>query len=300
VVAVLRPEEVEIAFGHDRLSSRYIGAAIVDEVQFTGALERVRLKLLEPLTLIQHDTGVATGRIEAARTQADCRALALAPGDMVAIGARRLHLLPTPLSSFVLHADDAAKETQLLQDPVLATLASRMKTRVSSASACRNDSPGGVAVTAAGDLLRAVELLRAGANEALLLTGREHLPRNICIHWTSTAARGATLAVAASLLRHLPASAICVTAGDGGGRQAGLRELLDAHAEARAAHALETRTELLDGRQPEALTQYLATVDMPLLVLGSTDLDHVAALAGAVLRKAPETPVLLVYRMARA
>ena len=38
-----------------------------------------------------------------------------------------------------------------------------------------------------------------------------------------------------------------------------------AHAEARAAHALETRTELLAGELPQALTAYLATLELPLL-----------------------------------
>jgi sulfate transport system ATP-binding protein len=300
LVAVLRPEEVELAVTHQGLTASYIGAAIVEDVQFTGALERVRLKLLEPLAAIQHGSGdAATGRIEATRTQAECRALPLQAGDAVSLGARRLHVLPTPLSSFVLHAPDSESQRQLQDDPVLATLAARMKTRV-AAHRTDTDAPQGVAVTSASDPLQAIALLRSGANEALLLTGRAELPRHLCIHWTDAGVRSATMAVAASLLRHLPAEAICVAASTSmrrdAQRQAGLRALIDAHAEARAAHALETRTELLAGELPQALNSYLATLELPMLVLGTADLERAGALLGSILQHNPQVPALLVYR----
>lgn len=300
LVAVLRPEEVELAVTHQDLTASHIGAAIVENVQFTGALERLRLKLLEPLAAIQHGSGdAATGHIEATRTQAECRALPLQPGDTVALGARRLHMLPTPLSSFVLHAPDTGTQRQLQEDPVLTTLATRMKTRV---AVHRTDTGAaqGVAVTSAADPPQAIALLRAGANEALLLTGRAELPRHLCIHWTDAEVRSATMAVAASLLRHLPAEAICVAASTGmrrdAHRQAGLRALIDAHAEARAAHALETRTELLAGELPQALNSYLSTLELPMLVLGTADLERAGTLLGSILQHNPQVPVLLVYR----
>jgi sulfate transport system ATP-binding protein len=298
VVAVLRPEEVELAEHADLLASSYIGSAVVEEVQFTGALERLRLKLQEPLASIQHGSGDgASGRIDATRTQSECRAVPLKPGDHVSIGARRLHVLPTPLSSFVLQAPDEATALRLQQDPVLTTLVTRMKTRVSP-QPVGDEASQGVAVTSADDPLRAIALLRGGANEALLLTGRAELPRNLCIHWADDGARGATLAVAASLLRHLPSEAICVAARDGGrhNRQAGLRALIDAHSEARAVHALETRTELLSGDLPQALIDYLAKLELPMLVLGTTDLERAGPLLAAILQHNPDVPVLLVYR----
>ena len=45
VVAVVRPEEVELAAGRDTLSSRYLAQGIVEEMVFTGALERMRVRL---------------------------------------------------------------------------------------------------------------------------------------------------------------------------------------------------------------------------------------------------------------
>jgi sulfate transport system ATP-binding protein len=300
VVAVLRPEEIELAIGHQGLAASYIGSAIVEEVQFTGALERLRLKLTEPLAAIQHGNGEgASGRIDVTRTQSECRGLPLRPGDAVSLGARRLHVLPTPLSSFVLHAPDEETVLRLQQDPVLTTLVTRMKTRVSR-QLVDEDAVQGVAVTAAADPLRAIALLRAGANEALLLTGRAELPRHLCIHWVDDGARAATLAVAASLLRHLPSEAICVAARPAGGRrdsrQAGMRALIDAHSEARAVHALETRTELLSGELPRALNEYLTKLEFPLLVLGTTDLERAGPLLSAILQHNPQVPVLLVYR----
>jgi sulfate transport system ATP-binding protein len=299
VVAVLRPEEVELAPHQDGLATSYLGTAIVEEVQFTGALERLRLKLQEPLASIQHGSGDgANGRLDATRTQSETRNVPLRPGDVVALGARRLHVLPTPLSSFVVHAPDEAAATRLQQDPVLATLVARMKTRVATLQP-GDEAPSGVAVTSAGDPLDAIELLRAGANEALLLTGRAELPRHLCIHWVDEGARPAALAVAASLLRHLPAEAICVAAHGGNRRdvrQARLRALIDAHSEARAVHALETRTELLPGELPQALNDYLATLELPMLVLGTTDLARAGPVLGSLLQHNPQVPVLLVYR----
>src|SRR5690606_24008327 len=174
----------------------------------------------------------------------------------------------------------------------------RMKTRVVT-QLSGGDAPQGVAVTSSGDAQRAIQLLRGGANEALLLTGRAGVPRQLCIHWIDDAVRGATLAVAASLLRHLPGEAICVAASSSGrrdARQANLRALIDAHSEARAAHALETRTELLAGELPQVLTDYLATLELPMLVLGATHLDHFGPLLTAVLQHNPDVPLLLVYR----
>ncbi len=297
VVAVLRPEEVELAEQAEMLASSPIGTAVVEELQFTGALERLRLKLLDPYISLHGNGDGASGRIDATRTQSETRAVPLKPGDQVFLGARRLHVLPTPLSSFVLHAPDEATAQRLQSDPILSTLVTRMKTRVATQLA-DGDAPQGVAVTVGQDPLSAINLLRAGANEALLLTGRPELPQHLVIHWVDEGSRGATLAVAASLLRHLPSEAICVAGRNGGrdARQAGLRALIDAHSEARAVHALETRTELLTGELPKSLNDYLATLELPMLVLGTSNLEQAGPLLGSILENNPLLPVLIVYR----
>ena len=65
-----------------------------------------------------------------------------------------------------------------------------------------------------------------------------------------------------------------------------------------SAHALETRTELLQGEMPQALTAYLAELETPLLVLGASHLEPAAALLTAIRTENPQVPVLLVYREA--
>src|SRR6201987_6119271 len=47
VVAVVRPEEIEVAPSRDALGSRYLAHGTIDEVTFTGALERLRVSLDE-------------------------------------------------------------------------------------------------------------------------------------------------------------------------------------------------------------------------------------------------------------
>lgn len=300
VVAMLRPEEVEIAVAHAGLNSNPVGAAIVQDVQFTGALERLRLKLVDASVTLHQRGDAAAGLIEATRTQVEQRGLPLRSGDVVTLGARRLHVLPTPLSSFVLHATDERQAQALTGHPLVATLATRMNTRIAAGSPQARPATG-VAVIASqrGAATQAVQLLQTDANEALIVPDQASLPRNLCLYWTDADARPATFAVSASLLRHLSAGATCVAVSHGtqrDARQVGLRTLLDAHAEARAAHGLDLRTELLEGRMPEALHGWLDAQASTLLVLGTSDLEACRTLLAGLLARHPHLPVLVVYR----
>ena len=309
VVTVLRPEEIELAAEREQLTTSYMGRATVEELQFTGALERLRLKLLDNQHSVQTTGNGAEGRIEATRLQSERRAMPLAVGAEVALGARRMHVLPTPLSSFSIHAADETSAQALAQAPLLETLAGRMKTRVATCADAADGAPNtrpGVAVIDGGEgaAQRAVQLLRAGANEVLLLSPTTALPEQICMFWLDDAARHATMAVAASLLRHLPAEAVCVATAPTGRRDArranALRALLDARSEARAAHALETRTELVPGEGPGAVGEYLAGLSAPLLVLGTADTATAEPTLASLLARRPDMPVLVVYREASA
>ncbi|HXC57998.1 MAG TPA: ABC transporter ATP-binding protein [Steroidobacteraceae bacterium] len=309
VVTLLRPEELELSAQREQLTSSYLGRATVEELQFTGALERLRLRLLDNQNAVQTSAGDgAEGRIEATRPQPERRALPLAIGDVVALGARRLHVLPTPLSSFVVYGISDSAALELAQVPLLITLAARMKTRVAACTGepgCTPTAMPGVAVTAAGPdaPARTAELLRTGANEVLLLNATTDVPQQICMYWLDEPARHATLAVAASLLRHLPAEAVCIATAPAGRRDPrrgqALRALLDARSEARAAHALETRTELIPGEAPQALGDYLASQPTPLLVLGSADIASAQRTLEYLATHLPALPVMLVYREAR-
>ena len=130
------------ATGGSRARRRYgsrqvdaVGHARVEEVVFGGAVERLRVRMLD-------GGSVATARgadqggpdsgtlLEVTRTLPEKRLLPVATGQQIAVGARRVHVLPTPVSSFCVVGateDECARLTNL---PLLQLLATRMQTRV--------------------------------------------------------------------------------------------------------------------------------------------------------------------------
>jgi hypothetical protein len=102
-------------------------------------------------------------------------------------------------------------------------------------------------------------------------------PQRVLIHWADDAARRSTLAVAASLLRHVAAEAVYVGIMPEGvpdaQRPFGVRTLLDARSEAQAVHGLEMRTELRFGAAAEELRRRLTDGETAeqMLILGISD-----------------------------
>jgi sulfate transport system ATP-binding protein len=308
VVAVLRPEEVEIALAREQLASDYIARGAVEEIVFTGALERLRVRLLDEPSAAQllGPSGNGEARLEITRTQPDRRALPLSQGAQIALGARRLHVLPTPLSSFLACAPTEAEAAALAREPLLESLSTRMKTRIGLRAIADQQGTtvpfAGVAAVAGGDEAAAtVEwLLRHGAAEVLVLPRNAPSPTRVYIHWTDEAARRATLAVAASLLRHVAAEAVylgIVPEGPpGAGRAAPMRALLDARSDAQQHHGLEMRTELAIGETVTELTRNLSAGAAQMLVLGITDIKQASSAYRSLLAGQPGWPVLFVYR----
>jgi sulfate/thiosulfate transport system ATP-binding protein len=134
----------------------------------------------------------------------------------------------------------------------------------------------------------------------LVLPRHAPSPTRVIIHWTDEAARRATLAVSASLLRHVSAEAVylgIVPEGPPGtGRAAPMRALLDARSEAQQHHNLEMRTELAIGETVAELTRNLSAGASQMLVLGITDIPQAASAYRSLLAAQPGWPVLLVYR----
>jgi ABC-type Fe3+/spermidine/putrescine transport system ATPase subunit len=308
VVAVLRPEEVELAATREQLSSNYIARGAVEEIAFTGALERLRIRLLdEPCAAQLLGSGsAAEARLEVTRTQPERRDLPLRAGTQIALGARRLHILPTPISSFLACAPSEAEAEELAREPLLESLSTRMKTRVGlRAIDAREVAPApiaGVAAISAGDTAAAtVEwLLQHGAAEVLVLPKQSPNPSRVYIHWTDEAVRRATLAVSASLLRHVSAEAvylgIVAEGAQGTGRAAPMRKLLDARSEAQSVHGLEMRTELAIGETVAEITRNLSAGTAQMLVLGITDIHQAGTAYRSLLAAQPGWPVLIVYR----
>jgi sulfate transport system ATP-binding protein len=320
VVAVLRPEDIEIAPSRELLHASFLGLGTVEQQLFVGANERLRVRLNnagdagQVVTSVDGDATDAL--LEVTRTQHDRRNYPVTAGQAVTLGVRRLHVLATPLSSFTACATSEAQAQAISEEPLLVQLATRMKTRVSTrvepalqqiANATAPDSPGsgcapfaGVAVinTDPGAVHSVKWLLQLGAEAVLLLPHHTPSPARVLIHWVDEPARRATLAVAASLLRHVSAQAVYVgiLPNDGeAGRPDGMRALLDARSEAQAVHGLEIRTELGFGDVAEELTRRLAESPDQLLILGVSDIG-VLTQRFATLLSRTASPLLVVWQ----
>jgi len=222
VVAVVRPEEVTVAATPAELGGGFVAQGVVDEMVFSGALERLRLRLENGggAPLLATADAAAPPYLEVTRTQHEQRSFELHPGQSVAIGVRRVHVLPTPLSSFAACAASAPDAETLARQPLLTELAARMKTRIAvrcepqlgMEQAGRGGAAAFVGATVIasepGAAQRAAWLLQRGAREVLVLPAQAAVPHRVLIHWLGEAARAATLAVSESVLRHVPAEAV--------------------------------------------------------------------------------------------
>jgi len=316
VVAVLRPEEIELAATRDELKTTFLGIGTVQSKLFTGAMERLRIHMASACDVTDaHQAEPAI--LDVTRTQHEQRLFQLTPGQSVAIGVRRIHVLPTPLSSFAAYATSEAAAQALRRHPLLEELATRMKTRVAtrvepSLGAAHGPTPQttplvGVAVISAtaNAVAQCRWLLARGAAEILLLPEQKVQPQRVLIHWTGEQVRRATLAVAASMLRHVPAEAIYLGILPGSTPEAqrptGVRDLLNARSEAQATHGLDMRTELRFGDAAQELLRQIVKVPdeaspEQLLILGITDPAQLQTQFAELLAQAVTTPILVVCR----
>jgi sulfate/thiosulfate transport system ATP-binding protein len=318
VVAVLRPEEVELAPTRDALRTNFVANGIVEELVFTGALERMRVRMTSGAAEAQlvstgSDNHPTSAFLDVTRTQYEHRAFPLALNQSVAIGVRRIHVLPTPLSSYTACAPTTETAQRLARHPFLAELASRMKTRIVTrvepalaGDTTKASSPiSGVAVIANnGGIAQQLEwLLQNGAAELLVLPAQAAPPQRVLIHWADDVARRSTLAVAASLLRHVPAEAVYLGILPGSSEEAqrpiGVRTLLDARSEAQAVHGLEMRTELHFGAAAEELHKQLGEAADQMLILGISSLEQLREEFAALFASSVSYSLMLVYRPAR-
>jgi sulfate transport system ATP-binding protein len=321
VVAVVRPEEVEVAATREGLASGYLARGAVEEIVFTGALERMRIRLANgadgPALAYANGDGAF---LEVTRTQHEQRAFQVAPGQQVEIGVRRVHVLPTPLSSFTVCARTEAAAQALSQHPWLLELAGRMKTRITTrvepglgepASGAPTDgtesSPGDGAaftgttvITGQSQVAAPIDwLLQRGAEEILVLPENTSSPHRVLIHWTDEPVRRATLAVSASILRHVSAEAVYMGILPDhtpvSQRPHGMRALLDARSEAQAIHGLEMRTELRFGDVAGELASQLGDSPNQMLILGVCNTHRLGERFGTLL-DSMRWPVLIVHR----
>jgi len=305
VVAVLRPEEVELGADETDVKSNFVSHGQVEELLFGGAVERLRVRMASdgPVPVAPGRQGAADqgSLLEVSRTLPEQRAFPVTVGQRIAVGARRIHVLPTPISSFTAVAADERAARDLCESTLLATLANRMQTRVATRVGHFEQAPPGMPAIATGpDCAASAEWhLTHGAVQLLCVPPGGPLPNHVVIHTLDAESRRATLAVAASLLRHVAAEAIylgiqpAVSAETE--RAAHMRDLLDARSAAQADHGLDMRTELRPGAVTDELQKELAAYELSMLVLGTSDPAAIPRdWLKSLLDSNPARPVLIV------
>lgn len=303
VVAVLRPEEVELTARAADVKANFVGYGVVEETLFSGSIERLRVRMpVDGPVPVAPGRGDAEGAVlEVSRALPEQRQFPVAPGQRVALGARRTHVLPTPISSFTIVAGDADQVLALRQSPLLSALAERMNTRVAARLERWATVPPGMPVIATGPGSADVAAwnLAHGAQQLLCMPPGAPVPTHVVIFTPDLAARPAMLAVAASLLRHVPAEAVylAIYAEDTPehARADCLRQLLDARSAALSRHGLDMRTETRFGAVNSVLLRELLARGPSMLVLGSATAESLPRGQLEELLEGPvQRPILIV------
>ena len=305
IVAVIRPEEIELTAGAPPAGLTPVGEGIVQELQFAGATERLRIRMATegPVSATPDRDGADPGGwlLDASRSFPDQRANPLAAGQKVTVSARRIHSLPTPITSFTVVAREQAAADALRDTPLLATLAARMQTRITTRTTRTASAPPGMPVLGAGPGAAATALwnLAHGTSQVFVLPPGTGLPSRIVVLPGAEAGVG-SLGVAASLLRHIPAESVLLAVHEATTpereRASRLRLLLDARSRALTEHGLDLRTELRFGDADAELERELSVHPNSMLVIGIDALDGAEAARVKSLLEGPRLrPVLLVH-----
>jgi len=305
VVAVLRPEEVELSSGEVPVRSNFVGHGDVEEILFSGAVERLRVRMAGdgpvPVAPGREGDPDAGSLLEVSRTLPEQRDFPVAAGQRVAVGARRVNVLPTPISSFTAVGATEAAARALHDSPLLATLGTRMQTRVALRVGQQQWAPPGMpaVATGPGSAQAAEWQLRHGAGQLLCVPPTAPLPTRVVIHTLDAGAVRATVPVAASLLRHVAAEAVYLgihpASSSETDRAARMRDLLDTRSAALAEHGLDMRTELRFGETGDELQRELALSETAMLILGTSDPDRIDwTWLGGLLEGQTERPILIV------
>ena len=309
IVAVIRPEEVELTTGNIPDGLTHVGSGTIQELQFSGPTERLRVRMpMEgpvPATPDREGEDGSTWLLDASRTFPEQRANPLSIGQRVTVSARRIHSLPTPISSFTVVAREMAAAQALRDTPLLVTLATRMQTRITMLTSRSGSAPAGMPVLAAGSGASAAALwnLGHGASQLLVLPIGAQVPTRIVVLPGAEAGVGA-LGVAASLLRHIPAESVLLAIHEASTpdreRAARLRLLLDARSTALAEHGLDLRTELRFGDPDTEIERELSVDPNAMLVLGLDSLADAETARLKTLLEGPRLRPVLIVRTAGA
>jgi sulfate transport system ATP-binding protein len=303
---VVRPEDVVLTESRDQLNVPVVSTAKVLELQFVGASERLRLEVAATDTLASAQRpGAATFQMDASRTAREVELLPLEVGQTVYFGFKRMHALPTPISSLRLIAKPGETGNELVSTSIVRELSERMHIEplfydAESDNAARVRGLPVVTLDPDADLGEALVLLEQGARQVLAVgDGRQQIERMLIYVEPSSCGRDAALAASASLARHLTIDVTMLVRDDERSMSGGCyRDLLDLRNTSLRLHGLDIRTETFRGNVPQVIRERLASSDeQTLLVIGLTSPERCSDLVDdlkQLLRESPPAAVLFV------
>ncbi len=281
VILVVRPEDIELAAAGSGSQSRSFASGVVQALTFAGHQQHVSVQLdahsgVEPAVDEGQDDGTRM-TVGALRSASELLAMPLQIGTPVNLGVRRVHALPTPISSFHLMGASAAEGEALARDPLLVQLVRSMQARV-----IRHEGSATVPERLAGGMwvLRLdatspaaiVAAVGQGARRIMCIPDDAPLPGRILVHAGDAANRGDLLALLSSVMRHLPVEATAVTLQrPEAGRSEVIeaqRALVDTRADLRGAHGLDLRADRYLGELRGWLAEVAVQPEPTLVVLG--------------------------------
>lgn len=252
VQILFRPEDVAVKQTREALRWPSLGEGTVLDAEFSGSIERLRLRLphLAGVRMIapQAPYGADYAIVDAIRSQHQARMYPLAPGDRAHVGLRRAHVLLHPGLRFVALARDAEGAAALASLGHIARLAHARVTAIvdgkrASAEGARASLQGAPSVDvvstqdaeAADAALRSggpcdliarakpsrdaaaavEELVAMGTHHVLLLGPQAPLPRHAVIAIALGEPGKDDVLFAGRLLRHLGTEATLLTVLDG-------------------------------------------------------------------------------------
>ncbi len=276
---VIRPEDITLAPDAERCTRHSIGAATVTGLEFAGPVERIRMQVASNENLQSALVPDAPEfAIEASRSACDSETFPLAVGQVVALGAKRVHVLSSRINRLRLIAGSASAAVRLESSALVRDLAARMhiapSVHVAEADGGTRPLTGLAVVNREGGqgLAEAAGLLRAGASQVLTIgAGERPIQRLLIYTQPSRSARDSALSTAGTLLRHMSVSAALLVRADERfmyGRR--YRYLLDIRESALRVHGVDVRTESFRGNIVNELASRLQPSVPTLLLVGVT------------------------------
>jgi ABC-type Fe3+/spermidine/putrescine transport system ATPase subunit len=322
VQVLFRPEDIEVGRDPARMHSTVIGRGVVEERSFSGAFERIRVRVdhVEGVRQITPPRrfGALDLVFEVTRPQPEALRTPLTRDDTVWIGARRAHVLaPIRFDIRIPHPQEGTNSpavlfgrelAQRLQGQVLfhngSSPGAAIGEEIGTAEHAEAESFGVAALDLPADgRLSENTTFPDDGGHLLVLTGPAPLPRNFLICVAVGEPGKVDIRLAERLAWRLGAEATIMTVLSEEETETPeyVQKFLDASARAMAARGVPTRTLVRHGNPATEIAAELnegkhdlLVVGSPLPLSGKRNGGIEGAIVGRILRTRPQAPVLIV------